>query len=169
MNEPNSKLNAMDKILSYKDKGQKETEASAGGILSRMWRQVLYDLNIGPLAWRDRVNIYMSKSKKNNNSDKISMRGTINKELAERNMTFKTLIKGFKILGAVKFKISIKVTWENRSESTHVLNVNLLPVEQIERVFKEYDERYYKEVNTEAEEEATRKICDNLNSIMKQK
>ena len=50
-----------------------------------------------------------------------------------------------------------------------MLNVNLLPVEQIERVFKEYDERYYKEVNTEAEEEATRKICDNLNSIMKQK
>lgn len=163
MSEPNSKLNAMDKILSYKDKGQKETEASAGGILSRMWRQVLYDLNIGPLAWRDRVNIYMSKSKKNNNSDKISMRGTINKELAERNMTFKTLIKGFKILGAVKFKISIKVTWENRSESTHVLNVNLLPTEQIERVFKENDERYYKE------NEAKNEICDNLQTILEAK
>lgn len=154
-----TKPSAMDKILSDKNKGQDSTEASPGGVLARLWRQILFDLRISSLKWHSLIGDYINSLRKkelgnpstqsldeneNRSPTNISLRGTLNKEMAGPSLTYKTFLKGLSILGAIKIKMSIEITWANKNKTTHSLNVNLVTDEEADERYRNYEQRYMK-------------------------
>ena len=115
----------LNKILNSSDKGVEESS----GVLTRLFRQILADMRIGPLAWDSLMNQYLVDPRNgipDNGKDRSTERGNLNKKLRSRAMTWKGFEKGLRFLSPIKVRFEIHMTWRNRRTTIHGVNVPLV-------------------------------------------
>jgi hypothetical protein len=102
--------NKLTKILTAPDKDIKKT-FGANGVLSRLFRQMLLDLNIGPSRFGSLLQEYILDPRNgvpNNKKDQTSMRGNLTKEFSRPQMTWKVFCKALRFLQIKKIEFVIK-------------------------------------------------------------
>lgn len=115
-----SKIKLSD-LAGMRDKGVSKTAGSAG-ILSRLFRQMMLDLNISPLKIHELMQAYILDPRNgvpNNRRDQISERGNLTKELARPQMTWKIFCKSLRFIGIRKVRLTLVATHANGVETTH--------------------------------------------------
>ena len=103
----------MHDILNSPDKGISETKGVAG-ILSKLWRTVLMQLNISParfntLLFQAAQSAKSTISPTNKTASKFFTAGNLRRELEKAKMTFKVLMKGFKLLKIRRIDIAVRL------------------------------------------------------------
>lgn len=98
---------------------------SSTGILSRLWRKTLCDLDITPRKWDQLMRNYLEDPSNNipqSSREKSTHRGNLNKQLYGDPMSIKTFLRGLKFLGAVRVKFTIELT---RHDATTIHSITL--------------------------------------------
>lgn len=119
---PSQKESSTD-ILSERDRGISKARSP----LARLFRRVLFDLNITHAQWRTMMSNYFENPRNfpaNSSSDINSMRGNLNKELKKPVMSVRVLTKGIRMLAPVSARLELQLTWRNGK--TTVSSVPLL-------------------------------------------
>jgi hypothetical protein len=119
--------NKITKLLRSYDKGLSKT-FGPNGVLSRLWRQILYDLGIGPNQFNLLMHDYLSDPRNgvpNNKKDQTSMRGNMSKELWKPQMTWKVFLKAMRFLQLVKITFTVEAHHANGRITLHSTDVNL--------------------------------------------
>lgn len=117
--------NRLTSLLSLPDKGQSET-SGPNGVLTRLFRKILADLDIGPKRFDSLLEQFIRDSFSGKTSSpkvQTSMRGNLMKEFIKRQMTWKVFCKALLILQVVEFQLALKIKRRNGSESTHSLKM----------------------------------------------
>ena len=112
----------MDAFLDQDDR----LEGAAVGILSRLFRKILSDLNITPLVWNKMMNAYLDDPRNRvprHSRGRSSTRGNVNKELRKANMTWNNFEKGMRFLNPISSKFSVDLTWRSGKQSSHTLSM----------------------------------------------
>lgn len=110
-------------LLKKTDKGI----STSVGILSKVFRTILKDLNIGPEQWIRLMSHYLENPINrvpNNSRGRSSTRGNLNKELTKTNMTWGNFEKGIRFIDAERVEFIVKITDKKGVTSIH--NVCLL-------------------------------------------
>lgn len=131
--------NKLIELLRLPDKGISNT-AGTKGVISRLWRNILFDLDMNVLMWSKLMNEYLMDRRNripNNRRDMASIQGNLTKELQRPEMTWKVFCKGLRLLRVVKFDIAIKLYRSNRQVSIHQITVNLYDQESMEEMSKD--------------------------------
>lgn len=102
--------NKLTRILTSEDKEVNKTFGS-NGVLSRLFRKMLGDLNIGPSKFSSLLQEYILDARNKvpaNKKDQTSMRGNLTKEFARPQMTWKVFCKAMRFLQIGKIEFVIK-------------------------------------------------------------
>jgi hypothetical protein len=119
--------NNINNLLRTDDIGISKT-SGANGVLSRLWRQILVDLNIREARFGELLQAYVLDPRNavpNNKRDQISTRGNLNKEFGRPQMTWKVFCKALKFLNIAKIEFVINATHTNGKLTSHSTLVNL--------------------------------------------
>lgn len=141
MNMKRSKRNLLTELLEDPNKGVNKTYGAVG-TLSRLFRQMLKDLNISGYQFGLLMSKFLSDPRNHipdNKKDQTSNRGNLNKEFQKGTMTWKVFCKAMRFLQIVRFKITLEAVRENGKTTTHVVNVNLELTEPENDEFDEDD------------------------------
>ncbi len=117
----------MDRILHSPSKCIDEIKG-IGGILSKLWRLVLRDLNMEPARFELLLNDFIVNAKlkvPDNRVAKLFTRGNLRRELERPAMTFKVFMKGIKMLRVTHMRISLELTYSSGKQSITVTSVDL--------------------------------------------
>jgi hypothetical protein len=117
----------MDRILAAPDKGVTETKG-IGGILARLWRQTLLDLNIKGPRFEILLSEFIILARRGVNENKISRhftRGNLRRELEKEKMTFKVFMKGMKFLKIKKIRFAIELEHGSGRKTLHQTVIDL--------------------------------------------
>lgn len=108
---------------------------SARDELTWLFRNILQDLQIGPMPWEKLMEKYLNDPANNvpiNGRDRSSIRGNLNKALLKSStMTWKFFKIGLRFLGAIHFTINFEITWQNNRTSNYSGKVILVRQPQI--------------------------------------
>lgn len=118
--------NEITKILTAKDKEVTKTPG-ANGALSRMFRQMLWDLEINLPRFHNYMMDFISDTRNgvpDNKKDHSSVRGNLTKEFAKPQMTWKIFCKAMRFIQLVKIDFVIKAYHVNGKTSLHQVTVN---------------------------------------------
>lgn len=113
--------NKLTKILTAPDKDIKKT-FGANGVLSRLFRQMLLDLNVGPSRFGSLLQDYILDPRNgvpNNKKDQTSMRGNLTKEFSRPQMTWKVFCKALRFLQITKIEFVIKAHHRHGKTTIH--------------------------------------------------
>lgn len=121
--ETRSSEKRIDKMLRSNDRGM----FSAKGILSRMFRLIMHDLNITPAVYERFLANYLKRHNLNS-----SERGNFNKAVLRDSMTMNNFVKSLDFLGVRKIKFTITLTRVREEHST----VHTLEVDNISTLFE---------------------------------
>lgn len=119
--------NKLHRMLQAPDKEIGKTHGS-NGVLSRLFRQMLLDLNIGGSRFGSLLQDYIQDSHHGaplNKKDQTSMRGNLTKEFSRPQMTWKVFIKALRFLQLIKIDFVIKAYHANGKETLHSTTVVL--------------------------------------------
>ena len=133
------KQHEIDRILTSQNYGVDETKG-VQGILARLYRQVLMDLNVNPNRFQillTEAALNAKRSVKNGNVSKYFTVGNLRRELEKPAMTFKVFMKGIKLLKVSKLKISIELTHASGKRSLHETSVDLGNADISQSIFDE--------------------------------
>lgn len=111
-------------ILDSQDKGISAAENPP----AKLFRQILYDLQIHHYKWAHLLRIYLADPRNNagrTGPELCSARGNLNKELRKPRITFSMLMTGIKLLNPVKVRFVAELTWPNGKVTTHGTDVVL--------------------------------------------
>lgn len=117
----------IERILTSPDRGITETRG-IGGILARLWRQILADINIGPSRFEMLLTDFINSAKRrvpDNRVSKLFTRGNLRRELERPTMTFKVFMKGIKMLKVSKIRIAVELEFGSGKKSLHQTTVDL--------------------------------------------
>jgi hypothetical protein len=118
--------NQLNSILQDPDKGITRTHG-VGGVLPRLFRQILADRNIKFPQWGILMHDFLTDARNDppkNKKDQTSMRGNLTKEFTRPQMTWKVFCKALRFLKVVKIDIAIRAYYEDGRESVHSTSVN---------------------------------------------
>lgn len=127
MTDRKSRKYEMEKILTSPDKGISGTRG-IGGILARLWRQILDDLNVSPNRFEILLSDFINSAKRGVPEHRISRhftRGNLRRELEQPTMTFKVFIKGMKFLKIVRIRIAVELEHGSGRKTLHETSVDL--------------------------------------------
>ncbi len=105
-------------ILDARDKGI----STAENLPAKLFRQVLYDLKMHPYKWGHLMRRYLTDPRNNVPQTKTDInhhRGNLNKELRKPRITFPTLMRGIRLLNPISMKLTVELTWPNRTTTVH--------------------------------------------------
>lgn len=100
---------------------------SARSVLSRMFRQMLMDLDVSLFSYDRLMQKYLDDPNNDipkSGKDRSTARGNLSKQLYSDPMTFKTFLKGIKFLGATHVKFEIHLTRKKKT-TVHTVNLDL--------------------------------------------
>lgn len=108
----------LNKLLHAPDKKFKE----ASNLLSRLFRQILMDLDVTPSRWHYWVTRYfhspLSKTAKNAR-DIGQDRNNFNRALAKDRITWNNFFKALQITGPEWIRVDITMGWKDGTKTTH--------------------------------------------------
>lgn len=95
------------------DRGVGNT-SGISGVLSQLFRQMVWDMNVSGSKWSEYLNQYAKGEAVHhqNKRDIASIRGNLNKEFSRINMTWKVFCKAMMFLRVRRFKIIILAEME---------------------------------------------------------
>lgn len=99
-NQIRRKGNSITRLLSFPDKGINSTKG-VGGILARLFRQMLYDLNVSGQTYGALLTTFLKDPANNgrdNSYDRSSDAGNFNKEFAKPQLTWKKFFMALRLL-----------------------------------------------------------------------
>jgi hypothetical protein len=133
----------IERILNSPDRGITETRG-IGGIVARLWRTILSDLNIRPGKFELLLTEFIINAKSKVADDRVSKlftRGNLRRELERPTMTIKVFMKGIKMLRVTKFKIAVELEFSNGKKTLHSTSVDLGEPKTVNDLFsKDHDE-----------------------------
>ncbi len=112
----------MEDLLARGDKGHN----TARGILSKIFRQLLLELNITPIMFNKLLNQYLKDPRNRvskTSKGRSSTRGNISKELRKSRMTWANFEKGIRFLNPVKATFHIRLEWKNGRTTNHSITI----------------------------------------------
>lgn len=115
------------KLLDSTDKGVDRTYG-ANGLLSKLFRLFLRDMNIGPSRFGRLMREYINDPRNHvprNRKDMMSVRGNLGAALSKPQMTWKVFCKGLRFLQIVKIEIAIRAYHSNGEQSDHYTSMML--------------------------------------------
>ncbi|WP_144106719.1 hypothetical protein [Paraburkholderia sp. BCC1886] len=133
--------NPFARILQSKDKGVSNT-SGANGVLSRLWRQMLYDLNIGGPRYGNLMHDFVTDIRNGyppTRRDQTSARGNLTKEFARPQMTWKVFMKGLRFLQIEEVEFAIRCKHRNGKITTHGTMVDFGSRAMVNRFLEELD------------------------------
>lgn len=113
------------KMLNSPDKEVNKT-SGANGVLSRLFRQILGDLNINPHRFEIHMLQFLGDPKNgypNNRRDQTSARGNLMKEFARPQMTWKVFCKALRFLSFTSIELTI-IGKRHGRETVHKTSIN---------------------------------------------
>lgn len=116
----------MNQLLTAPDKGAGKTPG-INGVLSKLFRQLLVDLNVNPMRWGALMADFIKDVRNgvpDNRRDQTSIRGNLTKEFARPQMTWKVFMKAMRFLQVSNVKITLEVTHSARKNPV-VTSVNI--------------------------------------------
>lgn len=134
--------NKLTRILTAPDKDIKKT-FGANGVLSRLFRQMLLDLNVGPSRFGSLLQEYILDPRNgvpNNKKDQTSMRGNLTKEFSRPQMTWKVFCKALRFLQITKIEFVIKAHHRTGRSTIHSTVVDFGGSYQAEKVINDSDD-----------------------------
>lgn len=97
-------------------------------ILAKLFRTVLYDLNVdysqlnrNIIAYLDKQQLSVKKSAKEQTREK----GNLVKELSSHSLTWNNFVKGLQVINPVSAEIRLTLRWRRGRETIHTVNVNV--------------------------------------------
>jgi hypothetical protein len=100
---------------------------TAEGVLARLFRQILFDLNVRPIRWAAMMARYLDDPRNGipkNSRDRSSARGNLNKELRRPKMTWKVFRKALMFLGPLRVRFIVELDWKDRDTTVHMVQLN---------------------------------------------
>lgn len=85
--------------------------------LARIFRRLLLDGNITPSTMSILMDRYIRKKSKNNSATRLTDKANYTSGLFKPQITFKSLLRGFKILDLTKVEITVRAHWKNGNVS----------------------------------------------------
>jgi hypothetical protein len=116
----------MDALLDHDD----ELDGLAVGILSRLFRKVLSELQITPMVWNKMMYTYLYDPRNRvprHSRGRSSTRGNLNKELRKANMTWNNFEKGLRFLNPLSATFTVEIKWRSGKESKHSFAIGQEP------------------------------------------
>jgi hypothetical protein len=109
-----------DFLRSRNDRGV-GSSSGVSGVLSRLFQQICFDLNVLPYRWRYLLTRYVDAEVKNfdNCRDRSSVRNNLNKEFLRPRMSWKVFCKAMMFLDFVGFEIQIHAKHRNGQVTIH--------------------------------------------------
>lgn len=117
----------MSRILSAHDKEIRKTYG-ANGALSKLWRQILFDLNINNIRFESLMDDFLNHWQHGHPGDRkkqASLKGNINKEFEKEKMTWRVFCKAMSFLKLRGFRLVIEAEHQDRSKSKHEVPIIL--------------------------------------------
>jgi hypothetical protein len=121
------KTNPLSKMLDDPNKGIYHT-FGAVGMLSRLFRTMLKDLDIGGYQFNMLMAKFLNDPQNKipeNKRDQTSNRGNLNKEFQKGTMTWKVFCKAMRFLQVRGFKLTIEARRANGRVTSHSVEVDL--------------------------------------------
>lgn len=119
--------NKITQLLTDPNKGISRT-SGVNGVLSRLFRIMLLDLNINAMRWGVLMHSFINDVRNgvpNNKRDQTSIRGNLTKEFARPQMTWKVFCKAMRFLNVTGLQITVVATHANKPNQTiHTTSVN---------------------------------------------
>lgn len=120
------KPNKLSKMLASESKGMEKAYGTKG-ILTKLFRQMLQDLNIGPARFGKYLQDYIMDSRygvPNNKKDQTSMRGNLVKDFSKPEMSWNVFCNALRFLQIVKIEFAVKAYHANGQTSLHSVVAN---------------------------------------------
>lgn len=98
----------------------------ATGTLSRLFRKILFDINIDLMRWDAAMKKYLADPRnriQQNSKDISSARGNLAKALVKPDMTWKVFVKALKFLDPLCVSLEVKIVWRNGRKTLHPITV----------------------------------------------
>lgn len=133
--------NKMSKIL---ESPTKEINRAWGqnGVLSRLFRQMLKNLNITNYNWEGYMADFLrdvgARSQKDSRT-KTSMRGNLTKEFQKEQMTWKVFCKAVRFLQVMRFELTLTAYHSDGRVTIHKTDVNFGERRDTKRLVEELD------------------------------
>lgn len=90
------------------------------GVLARLYRQMLANLNIGPMTFESHMVDFLSRSRTpNTRSDRQVVQGNLIKDFSKPTMTWPVFCKAIRFFRVWKFRLVIECYHENGKVSLH--------------------------------------------------
>jgi hypothetical protein len=105
-------------------------DGEAVGILSRLFRKILSELNITPMVWNKLMQVYLNDNRNRiprSSRGRSSTRGNLNKELKKSNMTWSNFEKGMRFLNPLRSTFTVELQWLNGKITTHTFDIGVSP------------------------------------------
>lgn len=138
------KSHSIDDILILPDKGIRSTKG-VGGVIARLFRQILIDLNIGTTFYGSLITAYINDPINHipdNRKDRSSIVGNFSKEFSKPFMTWKKFVEGLRVL-QFEGEVTITITGKSRrfdGVSSHSTKFNLGELDDFSNETNEYIE-----------------------------
>lgn len=138
--------------------------SKAESLLTRLWRQILLDLQIGPKNFDACVNRYLRDPNTgiaDNPTARNNHRGNLMKELASETMTWKGLSKGLQVVGVEKYEVVINIQRRDGNITSHGIlaqNNIVYPDDQIDLTKANVISEFQFAAQADAEEEEVTQI-----------
>lgn len=116
-------------ILNRPDKGVQ----GAQNVLTRLWRTILLELNIGNERFNGLMSTYLrdpNNGIKDDPNARANNRGNLVKELGGDRMTFQVFEKGLRVLGVKQFKLIIQIQRKDTFTEHEIHVVNNIQTEE---------------------------------------
>lgn len=100
----------------------------ASGALSKLFRQIVHDLDITLPEWNRLMIDYLRDPRNkvpDNRKDQSSMRGNLTKEFSRPDMSHKVFLKAMRFFQVVKITFSVELTFRSGRKTGHATEVEL--------------------------------------------
>lgn len=103
--------------------------------LARLWRNILADIGMSPIAFHERLAKYLDDPANGITKEtRSSTRGNRLKELSRDKLTWDLIMKGLEILDPEHVDISVSLRWSKNHTTYHAIGIPMRPVEPTEHV-----------------------------------
>lgn len=112
-----------EEILAQYDKGIGRTT----GVLAKLWRLILSDLKIGPMAYEQLMQKYLRRKRNTTTTPtkRISDKGNINKNVFKDNITLDLFLKAMDVIGVTNIKFTVEIEREgHEKKSSHSITIS---------------------------------------------
>lgn len=119
----------LDRMLGSPNKGVRE----ATGVLAKLYRQILADLDITPMKFNQLMEKYLQDPKNKippDSKNRSSERGNLIKEMRRSDMTWKVFLKCIRFLSPVEMRFEVHLKWGDKKTTIHGVNMKIFNSEQ---------------------------------------